>query len=229
MAIPLSFLPTTGPEVSAVKPIDSPFVDERKGRRKRHAQNSTPRILCHLFGFLAVFCAGKYAAAHIPFPRAGVDPGDRVVPVCRVTTQRTKLLNTGEDKIFDDKLRQGLKFLDYAPVLHISALTGERTGRLLETIDEVDGARKRRVPTAELNRFLEQVTAQHPPASPGKKEVRILYGAQTGIEPPTFVLFTNIATRFHFSYQRFLVNRLREAFGFRGTPIRIYVRNRKRA
>ncbi len=93
------------------------------------------------------------------------------------------------------KLRRNLKFLDYAPVLHISALTGERTGKLLETIDAVAASRRRRVPTAELNRFLEAVTAAHPPASPGKKEVRILYGAQTGIEPPTFVMFTNVATR----------------------------------
>ena len=74
---------------------------------------------------------------------------------------------------------------------------------------------------------MEAVTASHPPASPGKKEVRILYGAQTGIEPPTFVLFTNVATRFHFSYQRFLVNRLREAFGFLGSPIRIQVRAKR--
>lgn len=113
-------------------------------------------------------------------------------------------------------------------MLHISALTGERTGKLLETIDAVAASRRRRVPTAELNRFLEAATAAHPPASPGKKEVRILYGAQTGIEPPTFVMFTNVATRFHFSYQRFLVNRLREAFGFEGTPIRIHVRRRAR-
>ncbi len=129
-------------------------------------------------------------------------------------------------KTFDEELRHNLKFLEYAPVVHISALTGERTGRLLEVIDEVAGARRKRVPTAELNRFLEAVTAAHPPASPGKKEVRILYGAQTGVEPPTFVLFTNVATRFHFSYQRFLVNRLREAFGFLGTPIRVKVRKR---
>jgi GTP-binding protein len=134
----------------------------------------------------------------------------------------------GEDfvRTFDEKLRRDLKFLEYAPVLHISALTGERTGRLLEVIDAVSVARRKRVPTAELNRFLEAVTSSHPPASPGKKEVRILYGAQTGIEPPTFVLFTNVATRFHFSYQRFLVNRLRDAFGFQGTPLRIHVRKR---
>jgi GTP-binding protein len=136
----------------------------------------------------------------------------------------------GEDyvKTFDEKLRRDLKFLEYAPVLHISARTGERTGRLLQVIDEIDVNRKRRVPTAELNRFLETVTAHHPPASPGKKEVRILYGAQTSVAPPAFVLFTNVATRFHFSYQRFLVNRLRDAFGFAGTPIRLLVRKRRR-
>jgi GTP-binding protein len=83
------------------------------------------------------------------------------------------------------------------------------------------------VPTAELNRFIETVTAAHPPASPGKREVRVLYAAQNGVEPPTFVLFTNVAASFHFSYERFLVNRLREAFGFAGTPIRLHVRRRQ--
>jgi GTP-binding protein len=129
-------------------------------------------------------------------------------------------------RTFDDDLRAGLKFLDYAPVLHVSARTGERTSKLLETIDAVAAARRRRVPTAELNRFIEAVTAAHPPASPGKREVRILYAAQTAVEPPTFVFFTNVATKFHFSYERFLVNRLREAFGFQGTPIRLLVRRR---
>jgi len=130
-------------------------------------------------------------------------------------------------KTFDEEVRRQLKFLDYAPLLHLSALTGERTPKLLETIDKVAEARRRRVPTAELNRFIEAVTAAHPPASPGKREVRILYAAQTGVEPPTFVLFTNVAASFHFSYERFLVNRLREAFGFSGTPIRLLVRRRQ--
>lgn len=129
-------------------------------------------------------------------------------------------------RTFDEELRSGLKFLDYAPILHISARTGERTSKLLETIDAVAAARRRRIATGELNRFIEVVTSAHPPASPGKREVRILYAAQTGIEPPTFVFFTNVATKFHFSYERFLVNRLREAFGFHGTPIRLMVRRR---
>ena len=131
-------------------------------------------------------------------------------------------------KTFDEELRRGMKFLEFAPVLHISAATGERTPKLLEAIDRVAEARRRRVPTGELNRFIEAVTAGHPPASPGRKEVRILYAAQTGTAPPTFVFFTNVATRFHFSYERFLANRLREAFGFEGTPIRLHVRRRQK-
>jgi GTP-binding protein len=131
-------------------------------------------------------------------------------------------------KTFDEELRRQLKFLDYAPILHISARTGERTSKVLETIDKVSEARKQRIPTPELNRFVQAVTAVHPPASPGRREVRILYAAQIGVAPPTFVFFTNVATEFHFSYERFLVNRLRESFGLIGTPIRIQVRKRAR-
>jgi GTPase len=131
-------------------------------------------------------------------------------------------------KEFDETLRRQLKFLDYAPLLHISASTGERAPKLLEAIDRVAEARKKRVPTGELNRFIQTVTAAHPPASPGRREVRVLYAAQTNVAPPTFVFFTNVATTFHFSYERFLENRLREAYGFLGTPIRIQVRRREK-
>jgi GTP-binding protein len=131
-------------------------------------------------------------------------------------------------KTFDEELRRQLKFLDYAPILHISAATGERAGKVLEAIDKIAEARMRRVPTPELNRFVQAVTAVHPPASPGRKHVRILYAAQTGVAPPTFVFFTNVATEFHFSYQRYLVNRLREQFELEGTPIRLHVRKRGR-
>jgi GTPase len=129
-------------------------------------------------------------------------------------------------KEFDEKLRRQVKFLDYAPILHLSALTGERTPKLLEAIDRIAESRLRRIPTGELNRFVQAVTAVHPPASPGRREVRILYAAQIGVEPPEFVFFTNVATSFHFSYERFLVNKLRESFGLEGTPIRIQVRRR---
>jgi len=131
-------------------------------------------------------------------------------------------------KVFDDKLRHGMRFLDYAPILHISALTGERAGKVLETIDRVAAARRQRVPTPALNKFVEAVTAANPPVSPGRRHVRILYAAQIGVAPPSFVFFTNVATTFHFSYERFLVNQLREKFGFVGSPIRLQVRARKR-
>jgi GTP-binding protein len=129
---------------------------------------------------------------------------------------------------FDDALRHGMRFLDFAPILHISALTGERTARVLETMDKVAAARRQRVPTPALNKFIEKVTAANPPVSPGRKHVRIMYAAQTGVAPPSFLFFTNVATTFHFSYERFLINKLREEFGFIGSPIRIQVRRRDR-
>jgi GTP-binding protein len=129
---------------------------------------------------------------------------------------------------FDEKLRHGMRFLDFAPILHISALTGERTTKVLETIDKVAASRRMRVPTPALNTFIERVTAANPPVSPGRKHVRIMYAAQIGVAPPSFVFFTNVATTFHFSYERFLINKLREEFGFVGSPIRIQVRRRNK-
>ena len=131
-------------------------------------------------------------------------------------------------KEFDEQLRDQLKFLEYAPVLHISAATGERTPKLLETIDRVAASRRKRVKTHELNRLVEKISLEHPPASPGRRHVRILYATQTAVAPPTFVFFTNVATSFHFSYTRYLENRLREEFGFEGTPLRMHVRARRR-
>jgi GTPase len=131
-------------------------------------------------------------------------------------------------KAFDAELRRKMKFLDYAPILHISALTGERTPKVLETIDKIATARRARVPTPKLNVFIQEITAANPPVSPDRRHVRILYAAQIGVAPPSFVFFTNVATTFHFSYERFLVNKLREQFGFCGSPIRIQVRRRKK-
>ena len=132
-------------------------------------------------------------------------------------------------KTFDEELRRKMRFLDYAPILHISALTGERTTRVLETIDKIAAVRRQRIPTPALNKFIESVTAAKPPVSPARRHVRILYVAQVGVAPPSFVFFTNVATTFHFSYERFLVNQIREEFGFTGTPIRIQVRRRTKS
>ena len=147
-----------------------------------------------------------------------------------VVVNKWDLVKSQEPKFsetFDENLRHWMRFLDYAPILHISALTGERVSKVLETIDKVAAARRARVPTPALNKFIEAVTAANPPVSPGRKHVRILYAAQIGVAPPSFVFFTNVATTFHFSYERFLVNQLREKFGFVGSPIRIQVRRRK--
>ena len=134
----------------------------------------------------------------------------------------------GFAKRFDQAIRDGLKFADYAPIVHLSALTGERAPKLLEMVERVDRARGEHVPTGELNRLLERVTRRHPPSSPSRREVKVQYATQIGVKPPRFLIFTNTATSLHFSYERFLTNRLREAFGFLGSPIQIRVRARRR-
>ena len=111
-------------------------------------------------------------------------------------------------KVFDENVRYHLKFLDYAPILHISAVTGERTPKLLEVVDRSPRRAARACSTGELNRFIEKITTPSPPVTAGKRNVRVMYASQTSVAPPTFVLFTNAVTKLHFSYERFLENRL---------------------
>lgn len=129
-------------------------------------------------------------------------------------------------KVFDENLRYQLKFLDFAPILHISAATGERTPKLLEMVDKVYAATRKRVPTGELNRFIEKITSAAPPVTASRRNMRVMYAAQAAVAPPTFILFTNSLTKLHFSYERFLENRLREEYQFLGAPIRIQIRGR---
>ena len=146
-----------------------------------------------------------------------------------IAANKWDLMKSGDEdisKAFDEKLRYNLKFLEYAPILHISAATGERTPKLLEMVDRVAAASRTRVPTGELNRFIEKVTTASPPVTSSKRNVRIKYASQVSVAPPTFLLFANTATKFHFSYERFLENRLRETYDFFGNPIRIHVRGR---
>jgi GTPase len=128
---------------------------------------------------------------------------------------------------YEPMVRHKLKFLDYAPVVFLSALTGERTGKLYALIDQVAEARNRRISTGELNRWLASVDLERG-TSPASRKVKIYYVTQTGTAPPRFVLFTNQTGPLHFSYQRFLENRLRSAFDFTGTPIRFTLRLKKR-
>ncbi|MGD0923060.1 MAG: hypothetical protein ABSA70_15060 [Terriglobia bacterium] len=111
-----------------------------------------------------------------------------------------------------------MKYLDYAPIVFISALKGQRLENLLRTTTEVAVARRTRVTTAEMNRFLKEADLERAP-SPAGKPLRLYYLTQAGVAPPVFVAFTNRPGKFHFSFERFLVNRIRERFGFVGTPI----------
>ncbi len=121
-------------------------------------------------------------------------------------------------------LREEMKYLDYAPVIFLSALTGQRTSRLLATVAEVARARRKRIPTAEMNRFLETLDLDRAP-SPAGKPMRLYYLTQAGTSPPVFVAFTN--RKLYFSVERYIENCIREKFGFTGTPIIIKSRLKK--
>jgi GTP-binding protein len=123
-------------------------------------------------------------------------------------------------------IRAQAPFLDFAPVVSISAKTGQRVGRVLELAVDIWGERRKRVPTGELNRLVSTATDRvAAPVVKGRRP-KLFYATQAGVAPPTFVFFANDASAVHFSYRRYLENRLRDAFGFHGTPIRLVFRDR---
>jgi GTP-binding protein len=123
-------------------------------------------------------------------------------------------------------IRNEAPFLDFAPIVSISAKTGQRVERVLELAVDVWAERRRRIPTGELNRLVgDAVRRQEPPAVKGRRP-KIFYATQAGIAPPTFVFFARDAGSVHFSYRRYLENRLRDELGFLGTPIRLVFRER---
>jgi GTP-binding protein len=130
-------------------------------------------------------------------------------------------------KKFLDDVRFRLKFADYAPVLTISALTRQRVTKVFDEIDRIVAEREKRVPTAELNQVFERLTSRHEPPLYRAKRVKYYYATQVAIKPPTFVLFVNYPEGVHFSYIRYIENNLRQAFGFYGSPIRIYAKRRR--
>lgn len=131
-------------------------------------------------------------------------------------------------KVFEENLRDKMKFLDYAPVIFISALKGQRVPKLAELIAKANEARNLRIQTSKLNDFFRSYLEQPKAAPSGKSRLKILYLTQASTRPPTFILFTGgrMGSKLHFSYERYLINRLREAFDFYATPIRIQQRNR---
>src|SRR3984893_11773288 len=129
---------------------------------------------------------------------------------------------------YEKMVREKLKFLSYAPIVFLSAKTGDRANKLYPLIDQVAAARKRRIPTPELNRWLTEDVDLQRGTTPKARPVRIYYITQAKTAPPTFLIFTNQKTPLHFSFERFLENRLRERFDFRGAPVRFVQRLRKR-
>jgi GTPase len=126
---------------------------------------------------------------------------------------------------YEQRLRHALKFLNYAPVLFISAETGKGVKEIFPTLEQVAAERRKRIPTAEMNRFLQQIDFERA-SVPMRQRVKIYYMTQAAVAPPTFILFTDRNVKLHFSYQRFLENQIRRAFGFLGTPI--WIKNRAR-
>jgi len=131
----------------------------------------------------------------------------------------------GDREAYEERLRYDLKFLNYAPIVFISAQTGKGTERIFPLLEQVATERRKRISTSAMNRFIERVDFERA-SVPMRSRVKILYMTQASVAPPTFVLFTNRAVKLHFSYQRFLENQIREAFGFVGTPI--WIKNRAR-
>ena len=155
-----------------------------------------------------------------------------------VTTGRTDGKPPADRVIFEEQLRRVLKYLHYAPVVFLSALEGTEPGvdgamrkgmaRLLNEVKAIAIERRKRVSTGQMNRFLEKVDFQRATV-PMSKRIRIFYMTQAAVAPPTFILFTDRDIKLHFSFERFLENQIREAFGFKGTPIWFKVRARNTA
>lgn len=127
---------------------------------------------------------------------------------------------------FEKNIREHFQFLDYAPVVFLSAKTKQRIHTLIPMIEMASENHARRVETSVLNDVIMDAVAMNPPPADKGRRLKIFYATQVAVKPPTFVVFVNDPELMHFSYERFLINRIRDAFGFEGTPIKLYVRER---
>jgi GTP-binding protein len=142
-----------------------------------------------------------------------------------ITINRTDGKPAAKLDVFEEQVRDHLKFLSYAPIIFTSAVTGYNTEKIFDAIELVASERRKRIGTGEMNRFLKHIDFERA-SVPYSHRLRIFYMTQAAVSPPTFILFTDRATPLHFSYRRFLENQIREAFGFVGTPIWIKSRAR---
>lgn len=129
---------------------------------------------------------------------------------------------------FIAEVQRRFKYLLFAPVLFVSALTGQRVNKIMAKVEEVAAEFNRRIPTSQLNQGLEEFVSKHPPSMVGTQRIKFYYAAQAAVRPPTFVLFTNRPDNIHFSYQRYLVNCFREKFKFAQVPLRLQFKGRGR-
>ena len=146
-----------------------------------------------------------------------------------IAVNKWDLVAEKTDKTFDkyiEWIRNEVPFLDFAPIVSISAKTGQRVGRVLEEAIDIWGERRKRISTGELNRVLMAATERTPPPPVRGHRPKLFYATQAAVAPPTFVFFASDASSVHFSYRRYLENQLREKFGFDGTPIRLVFRDR---
>ena len=143
-----------------------------------------------------------------------------------VTTSRSDGKPPADRAIYEQQLRRQLKYLDYAPVLFLSALEGKGVSLVMREVKSVAAERRKRITTGQMNRFLERIDFQRAPV-PMSKRIRIFYMTQAAVAPPTFVLFTDRDVNLHFAFERFLGNQIRQAFGFKGTPIWFKVKSRQ--
>jgi len=129
---------------------------------------------------------------------------------------------------YTKQIRAELKFLDYVPVLFLSALTGQRVSKVLPLAFQVYQERMVRIATGELNRLVEEAVSRHTPPHKAGKQLRFYYATQASVDPPTFVFFVNDARLVHFSYERYLENQIRRQYGYLGTPIKLVFRSRSK-
>ena len=133
---------------------------------------------------------------------------------------------TGTLEKYKKEVYEKLKYLSYAPIIFISALTGQRVDKLFDMINEVKEQNSKRITTSVLNQVINEAIAIVQPPSDKGKRLKIFYGTQVATKPPTFIIFVNNKDLFHFSYERYLVNQIRKEFGLVGTPVRIIAREK---
>ena len=130
-------------------------------------------------------------------------------------------------RLYKQDITRVLSFMSYAPILFTSALTGQRIGRILNTVDDVYSQYTLRVQTGVLNEVIDEAVLMNQPSISGGRKLNVFYGTQVSAKPPTFVIFVNDPKLMHFSYERYLENQIRKSFGFEGTPIRLIIRGRE--